>query len=52
MFQRVGFSSSASVSPGRMSGAEEEAGQQPLQCPRPPGLSLFRKQLEWGGQSL
>lgn len=48
MFQRVGFSSSASVSPGGMSGAEEGAGQQPLQCPSPPGSSLFREQLGRG----
>lgn len=49
MFQRVGFSSNASVSPGGMSGAEDGAGQQPLQCPGPPGPSLSRKQLGWGG---
>ena len=55
MFQRVGFSSSASVSLGGMSGAEEGAGQQPLQCssaPPSPGSSLFREQLRWGGGSV
>lgn len=52
MFQRVGFSSSASVFPGGMSGAEEGAGQQPLQCFSPRSSSLFREQLGWGGGSV